>query len=126
MSENTSSEEPSNASFDQILTINKSAIETTQQLLSCPCSLTEHSSLALSLIIGKIIALYQTTLRNDAPSRLSSPPSNTSSSNRLIRGTPITVGSYKMDAKDEQRMRMQLVSNELREAAALVEKYAER
>lgn len=31
-----------------------------------------------------------------------------------------------MDAKDEQRMRMQLVSNELRKAAALVERYAER
>lgn len=117
--------EPSISSMDQILITNKSAVENAHQLLSCPCSLSQQSYLTLSLIIDKILALYQTLIRPDISAHQSS-PSPDASAEMFVRDTPITIGAYKMDAKDEQRMRMQLVSNELRKAAALVERYAER
>ncbi|KAK4692543.1 hypothetical protein P7C71_g4682, partial [Lecanoromycetidae sp. Uapishka_2] len=113
------------ASFDQVLIVNKTAVENVHQLLSCPCSLSQQSNLLLSLIIDKILTLYQTIIRNDTCSRQLSPSSD-SSSDQCVRDTPITIGAYKMDAKDEKRMRMHIVSNELRKAAALVERYADR
>lgn len=116
---------PSAASFDQILIVNKTAVENAHQLLSCPCSLSQQSNLILSLIIDKILTLYQTNIRNDTSPRQVSPSSD-SFFDRFVRDTPITIGAYKMDAKDEQRMRMHIVSNELRKAAALVERYADR
>ena len=115
-SDNTSSIEHSPASFDQILMINKSAVQSAHQLLSCPCSLSQQSNLILSLIIDKILSNYQTIIRQVT----------SSSSFVFVQETPITIGAYKLDAKDEQRMRMQLVSNELRKAAVLMERYAEK
>lgn len=112
------------ASMDQILITNKSAVENTHQLLSCPCSLSHQSCMMLALIIEKILALYQTLIRPDMPAHRWSPPA--ASAEVLVRDTPITIGAYKMDAQDEQRMRMQLISNELRKAAALVDRYAQR
>jgi hypothetical protein len=111
------------ASFDQILIINKSAVENAHQLLSCPCSLSQQFNLTLSLIIDKILALYQNIIHTETSVRQMSP---SESSERLVRDTPITIGAYKMDAKDEQRIRMQLVRNELRKATALVDRYADR
>ncbi len=113
------------ASFDQILIVNKSAVENAHQLLSCPCSLSQQSTLILFLIIDKILTLYQTNIRTDPSARQLSPCSEASAEN-FVRDTPITIGAYKMDAKDEQRMRMHIVSNELRKSAALVERYADR
>ena len=123
--QNAGSMEPSIASFDQILIINKSAVENAHQLLSCPCSLSQQSNLILSLIIEKILTLYQTVIRTNTSARQLSPSSD-ACADKFVRDTPITIGAYKMDAEDEQRMRMQLVSNELRKAAALVERYADR
>lgn len=116
---NSSSPEPVNASFDKILIINKSAVENAHQLISCHCALSQQSILILSLIIDKVLALYQTIIRQLSPS-------SDASAERFVSETPITIGAYKMDAKDEQRMRIQFVSNELRKAATLVEKYADR
>ena len=113
------------ASFDQILNVNKSAMESVHQLLSCSCSLSQQSNLVLSLIIDKILCLYQSIIRNDVVSRDASPSSD-GSARQTVRDTPITVGIYKMDAKTEQHMRLQLVSNELRKSAMLVEEYADR
>ena len=120
-----SSTEPIIASLDQILIANKSAVENAHKLLSCPCSLSQQSNLILSLIIDKILALYQTIIRTDISANQLFPCSD-AAAEKFVRDTPITIGAYKMDAKDEQRMRMQLVSNELRKAAALVEKYADK
>lgn len=117
--QNSSPTNGSIASFDQILIINKSAVENAHHLLSCRCSLSQQSILLLSLIIDKVLALYQTIIRELSPS-------SDASAEKFVSETPITIGAYKMDAKDEQRMRMQFVSNELRKAATLVEKYADR
>lgn len=120
------STEASIASMDQILITNKSAVENTHQLLSCACCLSQKSFLMLSLIIDRILTHYQALIRPDTLAHRLSSPSPPASAEIRVRDTPITVGAYKMDAQDEQRMRMQLVSNELRKAAALVERYAER
>lgn len=115
----SSSVESITTSFDQMLIISKSAVENAHQLLSCRCSLSQQSILILSLIIDKVLALYQTIIRQLSPS-------SDASAEKFVSETPITIGAYKMDAKDEQRMRLQFVSNELRKAATLVEKYADR
>lgn len=49
-------------------------------------------------------------------------PSDASSSGCI----GITVGAYKMDAEDEERMRLQIVVNELRKVKGLVDKYASK
>ncbi|KAL9101304.1 MAG: hypothetical protein Q9163_003416 [Psora crenata] len=121
-----SSTKPSITSLDQILITNKSAVENAHQLLSCPCALASQSVLALSLIIDNILALYQTIIRIDTTVYPLSPSPNALAAEKFIPHIPITIGAYKLDAKDEQRMRMQLVSNELRKTAVLVDRYADR
>ena len=111
--------------FDQVLIVNKSAVENVHQLLSCPCSLTLQSTLTLSLIIDKILKLYQNTIRNNASTCHLSPSSETSPKDHNC-DTPITIGAYKMDPKDEQMMRMHILSSELRKAAAVVERLIDR
>ena len=115
----SSTVEPVSASFDQILIVNKSAVENAYQLISCHCAFSQQSILILSLIIDKVLALYQNITQ-----QLST--SSDASAERFVSETPITIGAYKLDAKDEQRMRIQFVSNELRKAATLVERYADR
>ena len=119
--------EPNMASLDQILIANRTAVENAHKLLSCPCALSQQSNLILSLIIDKILALYQTIIRTDLSATQLFPSAADAGADKcLVRDTPITIGAYKMDAQDERRMRMQLVSNELRKAAALVDKYADK
>lgn len=115
----SSTVKPLSASFDQILMVNKSAVENAYQLISCHCALSQQSIFVLSLIIDKVLALYQNIIRQLSPSL-------DASAERFVSETPITIGAYRLDAKDEQRMRIQFVSNELRKAATLVEKYADR
>ena len=52
-----------------------------------------------------------------------SPPSSSSSPSACVG---ITVGAYKMDAENEERMRLQIVVNELRKVKGLVDKYASK
>ncbi|KFZ07762.1 hypothetical protein V502_09750 [Pseudogymnoascus sp. VKM F-4520 (FW-2644)] len=111
------------SSIDQVLINNKSAIENVRSLLACPCSLSPQYALTIALIIHNILVCYEAIIR--ATSNVRSEPGNTPWPDNL-RATPITVGAYKIDAEDDQRMRIQLVVNELRKVRALVEKYAER
>lgn len=111
------------SSIDQVLINNKSAIENVRSLLACSCSLSPQYALTIALIIHNILVCYEAIIR--ATSNVRSEPGNTPWPDNL-RATPITVGAYKIDAEDDQRMRIQLVVNELRKVRALVEKYAER
>jgi hypothetical protein len=112
-------------SIDQILIANKSAVESVSALLACPCSGSPQSSIILALIIDKILERYRNIIQDDTHDRASSvsPASSTDSSRHT---TPITLGSYRIDAEDEHCIRMQLVSNELRKAMVLVKKYADK
>lgn len=111
------------SSIDQVLINNRSAIENVRSLLACPCSLSPQYALTIALIIHNILVCYEAIIR--ATSNVRAEPGNTLWPDNL-RATPITVGAYKIDAEDDQRMRIQLVVNELRKVRALVEKYAER
>ncbi|OBT88109.1 hypothetical protein VE02_03547 [Pseudogymnoascus sp. 03VT05] len=111
------------SSIDQVLINNRSAIENVRSLLACPCSLGTQYALTIALIIHNILVCYEAIIR--ATSNVRAEPGNTLWPDNL-RATPITVGAYKIDAEDDQRMRIQLVVNELRKVRALVEKYAER
>lgn len=128
----SSTPELSTASFDRILMTNKQAVQNTAELLRCPCSLSQQSNLVISCIVEKVLGLYQSVIRAElyashVITRLPPSPSTSSDAGeRVVSPRPITVGAYRMDAKDEQRMRMQLISNELRETAGLVERYTER
>lgn len=111
------------SSIDQVLINNKSAIENVRSLLACPCSLSPQYALTIALIIHNILVCYEAVIR--ATTNIRAEPGNRIWPENL-RATPITVGAYKIDAEDDQRMRIQLVVNELRKVRALVEKYAER
>ncbi|KFX90686.1 hypothetical protein V490_06330 [Pseudogymnoascus sp. VKM F-3557] len=111
------------SSIDQVLINNKSAIENARSLLACPCSLSPQYALTIALIIHNILVCYEAIIR--ATTSVRPEPGNTQWSDNL-RATPITVGAYKIDAEDDQRMRIQLVVNELRKVNGLVEKYGER
>lgn len=104
------------SSIDQVLITNKAEIENAYALLACDCSHNPHFALTLALLCNKILAMYEAVIKP-------SPPSSDSSSSGCIG---ITVGAYKMDAEDEERMRIQIVVNELRKVKGLVDKYASK
>ncbi|KAI4127276.1 MAG: hypothetical protein LQ338_003280 [Usnochroma carphineum] len=113
-------------SFDRVLDGNKIAIENAHQLLSCPCFLSQQSALTLCIIVDKILSRYQAIISASATATRQSPTSSDLSSRSHAQATPNGIGAYKTDAKDEPRRRMQVVSTELRKAAALVDRYADR
>ena len=106
------------SSIDQVLITNKAEIENAYSLLACEddCSRDPHFALTLALICNKIMAMYEAIIKPP-------PPSTDSLPSGCIG---ITVGAYKMDAEDEERMRIQIVVNELRKVKGLVDKYASK
>lgn len=116
----------SNACIDQVLINNKAAIENAYSLLACPCSHNPHFALSLALICNKILGMYETVIKASPPSSKSSSTGSPGSDTNSIAPIPITVGAYKMDAEDEERMRIQIVVNELRKVKGLVDKYASK
>jgi hypothetical protein len=111
-----------NTTIDQVLINNKTAIENADALLACSCSDNPHLALTLALICNKILGMYEDFIKATSNSCISP-------ATRCRRsGSPIsiTVGAYKVDAEDEERMRVQIVVNELRKVKCLVDKYAEK
>jgi hypothetical protein len=109
-------------SIDQVLIKNKAAIEKADALLACSCSSNPHFALTLALTCIKILGTYEDIIKA-VPASAISPISG-----RRRSGSPIqiSVGAYKMDAEDEERMRIQIVVNELRKVRTLVDKYAKK
>jgi hypothetical protein len=111
-----------NASIDQVLIKNKAAIEKAYALLACSCSDNPHFALTLALTCIKILGTYEDIIKATPASAISP------ISGRRRSGSPIqiSVGAYKMDAEDEERMRIQIVVNEIRKVRGLVDKYAKK
>lgn len=114
----------STLSIDHILINNKAAIENVSRFLACPCSLNPRFSLTITLICYHIIERYEAIVAATPTTHPTSGSPTSSAANLLT--TPITIGEYQIDAEDEQRMRIQLVVNELRKVRGLVDKYGER
>lgn len=114
----------STLTIDRILIINKAAIENAYRILACPCSFNPGISLAITLICYHVIERYEAIIRATPANHSTSGPPTASAANLLT--TRITVGEFQIDAEDEQRMRVQLVVNELRKVRGLVDRYGER
>lgn len=112
--------------IDQVLINNKVAIQNAYSLLACPCSHNPHFALSLALICNKILGMYETVIKASPPSSKSSSTGSPGSDTNSVAPIPITVGAYKMDAEDEERMRIQIVVNELRKVKGLVDEYASK
>jgi hypothetical protein len=114
----------SNSSIDQVLIKNKIAIENAYALLGCNCSQNPHYALTLAMICIKILTKYEEIIKATPMSALS--PNSGSRRGSDDAPISITVGAYKMDAEDEERMRIQIVVNELRKVKGLVDHYAKK
>lgn len=109
---------------DHILINNKVAIDHVYRFLGCSCSLNPRFSLTITLICYHIIERYEAIVGATPPTHCTSGSPTSCAANLLT--TPITIGEYQIDEEDEQRMRIQLVVNELRKVRGLVDKYGER
>ena len=115
----------SSASIDQILINNKSAGENAYALLRCSCSDNPHFVLTLAMMCIKILAMYEEVTKATPICESPSGSRRSSSEDRTsTRQIPITAGAYTMDAEDEERIRVQIVVNELRKVKGLVDTYA--
>ena len=110
--------------IDRILINNKAAIEDTYRILACPCSLKPGFFLTITLICYHIIERYEAIVVAGPATHSPSGPPTSSSAN--LPSARMTVGEYQIDGEDEQRMRIQLVVNELRKVRRLVDQYGER
>lgn len=100
---------------DEALTTSKQANVAFHRLVACHSCCTSQNLLSLVIIIYKILncyaAIVQTIVKSET--RPSSPEAVRVSTN----AAPISIGAYQVDAEDEDRFKMQLVSNELRKVS---------
>ena len=115
--------------IDQVLTINKTAIQHVYRLLACSCSRDPLIPLLVAAVCAKIFAWYQAIARVDggnSGSGTTAAVTTTSLRAETVIHTPVTLGAYELDGADEESMRTQLVLSELRKADRLVDKFTER
>ncbi len=77
------------------------------------------------MICIKILGHYEDVIKSTTLSLLS-PGGRQRPSSEGNPAIPITVGAYQMDAEDEERMRIQIVVNEIRKVRGLVDRYASK
>ncbi|KAI9731501.1 MAG: hypothetical protein M1834_004621 [Cirrosporium novae-zelandiae] len=105
----------SRPTIDKVLTHNKAALHNAHTLLNCPCPREPHMIIMLSVIISKLLSWYQALGRiSIADAQNVAPPSS------------LTVGEYRLEGDDADRIRVQLVLNELRKIEKLVEGFSDR
>lgn len=108
--------------LDAVLSINKSAVDRLYILLSCPCSTNPHFSTTIAFTIVKILSWYQAIAGasdQDIGSILDTKM-------EAFKHTPISLGSFRLEAADENTFRTNLVLSELRKVEKLIDKFAER
>lgn len=133
---------------DKVLGAGKQALAAVQVLLQCPCSQQSSSAVAIALLILKILDAYCVVTQSlpsvspahnvpptsfgevpghSIPASSSSPSTqslNPRPTQNMVLETPITFGTYKIDAGDEQRFILQLLWMELRKVGRLVDAFA--
>ncbi|KAL2062961.1 hypothetical protein VTL71DRAFT_6033 [Oculimacula yallundae] len=110
-------------SIDQVLIKNKAQIENAYALLECGCSDNPHFALTLALVCMMVLRHYEDVIGATSLSPMTPISASQRSSSEEPR-IAITMGAYKIDVEDEERMRVQIVINELRKMQRLVDKYA--
>lgn len=124
-------------SLDSVLTTTKLAVQSVLQLLGCPCSSDPHLAMLYSSITSKILTWYQIAAGvnvNSGPnssyssspssSVFSSPLSTPSSENEMMFGVqmqPLRFGAYEFDELEQEKLRRQVVSRELKNCGPLID-----
>lgn len=112
-------------SVDWVLKNNKIAISHVLDILDCPCSVSQHFALLLTLMSSKILAWYSAILQNDSSS--CSPKSTASPSYpEKVTHSPITIGAYQLSGEHHSKMIAQLVLTELKKVGWAVDKFNRR
>jgi Aflatoxin regulatory protein len=111
-----------NTPIDRVPINNKTVIDNSVTLVSCPCSDSSRVALNLTFVCDKILGMYENVLNAAVTACIS----RASGCRRLGSCVDIPVGAYKMDAEGEERMRVHVVMNELRKAKVLVDEYANK
>jgi hypothetical protein len=118
--------------INSVIAKNRSAIESINTMLACPCSLDRQLGTVIFLVAFKVIAWYAAVAR--APSQTSdcNPIDSTQDDcgsmacpERVLQ-VPTTVGRYHIDGADSARMCAQLVLSELHRVQRLVELLSKR
>lgn len=134
-------------SLDSVLSTTKLAVQSVLQLLSCPCSSDPHLAMLYSSITSKILTWYQIAagVSVTAPSSRSTPFSSSSNSSSVpssvtssplstpmsednmsfhVHMQPLHFGQYQFDEREQERLRRQVVLQELKKCGQLVEALA--
>jgi len=132
------------STIDQILTTNRQAIANFHTLLQCPCSANSSLTLALALIISKVMSCYTAIGRCSITQQGQHRTASISSSSRsafsgcysgtttpalmedMMVDVPMNLGAFQLDAEDEQHLKLQLVLSELRKCSRLINNFAHR
>jgi hypothetical protein len=100
---------------DEALTTSKQANIAFHRLIACRGCCTSQNLLSLVIIIYKILNCYAAIVQTIVK------PETRSSSLKAVdvcmNAAPISIGAYRVDAEDEDRFKIQLVSNELRKVS---------
>ena len=126
--------EPQRTTFDVALTSNKDAISLCGVTLRCrQCGNDTESVTTLASLIAKIISIYKVpgsaylSPANGSLPTLSKDGDDTISNCSAGSGHGcVTLGSYRMDKEDDERLKMEIVAIELRKVETLVVGFRER
>ena len=136
--------------IDRIIAENGEAIETINEILTCPCSQDGYLLCIMSLVVFKILGRFaaagaaagevaRETPRPDGMRYSSSDSSSAGSSGLLaanqdgrlsyseqVLGSPTVVGSNRIDGEEQGRMAAQVVLSELHRVQRVVNKLSQR
>jgi hypothetical protein len=110
--------------IDQALTTNTMAVKSLLDILSCHCAHDPYLPFLLSVISSKVLAWYQAIACANTSAFLVS--GSIFAGREMAMPIPIPLGAYKLNGEYEEKMRIQLVLNELRKVEVLVDKYKQR
>ncbi|KAK8009837.1 hypothetical protein PG990_008802 [Apiospora arundinis] len=95
---------------DEVLLVNKAALQRFAQLADCPCAVTPHLALLYLALLAKMLFWYREAATGDCVDRL--------------RPTQIRMGMLDLDDEDQASMLRVIILRELRKVEALVERLA--
>ncbi|OAK94565.1 hypothetical protein IQ06DRAFT_382208 [Phaeosphaeriaceae sp. SRC1lsM3a] len=112
--------------IDQVLALNKEAVDAITAILNCSCSLDHQLCLYLTLITSKVIAWYRAVACGDDLTAPTLEGTSLASVEKVLHNQPISVGKYHLDEDGKRKLRAQLALSELHRVVRLVDQLAKR
>lgn len=110
--------------IDQVLALNKEAIDGISAILNCSCSLDLQLCLYLTLLTSKVIAWYRAVACGNDVSAPNPGGRSQATVEKVLHDQSISVGKYHLDEDGKGKMRAQLVLSELHRVVRLVDQLA--